>query len=196
MESFEHLVKVALESENLIVTTNLKFPVTRRTQKKAKQENQTHGYEVDLVGARNRRLVLASVKSFFGSTGVNRQGFIGIAKEGRKTHFANYKLFNYKDVRDAVIEAAAAQFGYIKNQVELRLYVGHFQNEAERNEITEHLRTIKAGRGPIKVVGLDEIVEAALGVARSATYINDPVVMTLKALKAAGRVGSKASEGG
>jgi hypothetical protein len=185
MESFEHLVKVALESENLIVATNLKFHVKRRTRKASVKEEQTHGYEVDLVGAKNRRLVLASVKSYFGSTGVNRQGFKNIAKDGRQTYFDNYKLFNYKDIREGVIAKAASQFGYSTNQVELRLYVGHFQNDEEQQEVTKHLRTIKAGRGPIKVVGLLEIVEAALGVANSATYINDPVVMTLKALKKA-----------
>ncbi len=31
---------------------------------------QTHGYEVDLVGARSDRLVLATVQSYLGSRGV------------------------------------------------------------------------------------------------------------------------------
>ncbi len=67
MEGFEHLVKVALEAEQFIVSANLKFPVTMRTRKKDWEEEQTHGYEVDLVGARRNLLVLASVKSYFGS---------------------------------------------------------------------------------------------------------------------------------
>ena len=69
MEGFEHLVKVALEADKYVVSGNLKFPVRMRTKKKIHDEWQTHGYEVDLVGAKQDSLVLASVKSFFGSRG-------------------------------------------------------------------------------------------------------------------------------
>jgi hypothetical protein len=41
MEGFEHVVKVALETEDLIVASNLKFPVARKTKKHG--EVQTHG---------------------------------------------------------------------------------------------------------------------------------------------------------
>src|SRR3546814_9234951 len=41
-----------------------------RTSKAAYVEWQTHVFEVDLVGARSDRVVLATVKSFFGSRGV------------------------------------------------------------------------------------------------------------------------------
>ena len=73
MESFEHLCKVALEAERFVVTGNVKFFVRRKTQKKAHAEYQEHGYEIDLVAARGDQLVLAEVKSYFGSRGVNRQ---------------------------------------------------------------------------------------------------------------------------
>ena len=46
MEGFEHIVKVALETENLIVAPNLKFFVPRQTKKQSVEEWQTHGYEV------------------------------------------------------------------------------------------------------------------------------------------------------
>lgn len=185
MEGFEHLVKVALESEDLIVSSNLKFPVAKKTLKKGHNEIQTHGYEIDLVGARSDLLVLASVKSFFGSRGVNRQGFKRIAVETRKTYFGLYKLFNDDDVRRGVIAKAAERFGYRIDQIELRLYVGKFQNETEQRVVSDHLGRIQAGRGPIKVIALKEIVAALLGVIESKTYFNDPVVMTLKALKQA-----------
>lgn len=58
MEAFESFVALALETEGLVVSEALKFPVTRQTPSGL----QTHGYEVDLVGARADRLVLASVK--------------------------------------------------------------------------------------------------------------------------------------
>lgn len=57
MESFEHLCKVALEAEDFVVTSNVKFFVRRQTRKKAYPEYQTHGYEVDLVAARGDRLI-------------------------------------------------------------------------------------------------------------------------------------------
>ena len=70
MEAFESFVALALEAERLVVSEAIKFPVTRPVAKAARHEIQTHGYEVDLVGARADRLVLATVKSFFGSRGV------------------------------------------------------------------------------------------------------------------------------
>jgi hypothetical protein len=54
----------------LVVSEAVKFPVTRLTAKAIYAETQTHGFEVDLVGARHDKLVLATVKSFFGSRGV------------------------------------------------------------------------------------------------------------------------------
>jgi hypothetical protein len=188
VEGFEHLVKVALETENLIVAGNLKFYVERRTRKKHKEEKQKHGYEVDLVGARHDLLVLASVKSFFGSKGVNCQGFIGLADETKKSHYDLYKLFNYPDIRCGVVAEAARQFGYSEEEVELRLYVGKFQNDTAKDRIKSHLGNICCGLGPIKVFCLDEILDRLLRVLDSKTYFNDPVVMTLKALQHAKRL--------
>jgi hypothetical protein len=41
---------------------------------------------------------------------------------------------------------------------------------------------------PVGVVGLEEIVTALVSVAERRTYTDDPVVMTIKALAAAGRL--------
>lgn len=62
MESFEQFVALALEAEGFVVSEAIKFPVRRQTRKLSHSEVQTHGYEVDLVGARADRLVLATVK--------------------------------------------------------------------------------------------------------------------------------------
>jgi hypothetical protein len=70
VEAFESFVAVALEAEGFVVSGGVKFRVKLPTRKAAYTEEQTHGYEVDLVGARADRLVLASVKSAFGSRGV------------------------------------------------------------------------------------------------------------------------------
>jgi hypothetical protein len=188
MEAFEHLAKVALEAEGFLVTSNLKFPLRRRTKKRTRQESQVHGYEVDLIGARRNSLVLASVKSFFGSRGVKRQGFRGIADPDKRQHFDRYKLFNQQDVRKGVIREAARRFGYSHKQVELRLYVGKFKSRDEA-VIRKHLGMIQAGAGPIKVIGLHEVLEKLWPLAESKTYYDDPVIVTLKALKAARRSG-------
>jgi hypothetical protein len=181
VEAFEHLVKVAMEAEGLIVCGNLKFPVQRQTRKRTK-ELQTHGYEIDLVGARSELLVLSSVKSFFGSRGVSRQGFKGLADESKPHKYGGYKLFNYEDIREGVIEQASKRFGYPKRSIELRLYVGRFQNAEAKRAITEHLGKIVAGRGPIKVYDLNQILELVSRAANSKTYFNDPVIITVKAM--------------
>ena len=67
MEAFESFVAIALEVEDFVVSEAVKFPVQKLTKKVAYEESQTHGFEVDLVAARADRLVLATVKSFFGS---------------------------------------------------------------------------------------------------------------------------------
>jgi hypothetical protein len=77
VEGFEHVVAIAMEADDLVVSGPLKFLVEFKTKKKKYDEYQTHGYEVDLVGVRQDRLVLASVKSFFGSAGVKAHQVTG-----------------------------------------------------------------------------------------------------------------------
>jgi hypothetical protein len=50
-----------MEDQGLVVSEAIKFPVTRQTAKAAHAETQTHGFEVDLIGARSDLLVLATV---------------------------------------------------------------------------------------------------------------------------------------
>lgn len=188
MEGFEHVVKVALEAEQFIVAGNLKFPVKRQTRKAAYEEMQEHGYEIDLVGARADKLVLASVKSFFGSQGVSEAGFRGLSKTSKPKLEKRYILFNEHDVQAGVIRAACERFGYAPEQVELRLYVGKFRSEAARTAITEYLAVPVPGLRPVRVIGLQEILDGVLAVVESKTYFNDPVIMTLKALKHAHRL--------
>jgi hypothetical protein len=66
MEAFESFVALALEDERLVVSEAVKFAVKRKTAKLAHDEVHTHGFEVDLLGARADKLVLCTVKSFFG----------------------------------------------------------------------------------------------------------------------------------
>lgn len=188
MESFEHLCKVALAAEKFVVTSNVKFPVRRRTKKTSREEYQTHGYEVDLVGARNGVLVLAEVKSFFGSRGVPRQSFRGLADESRRTDFGGYKLFNDPEVREGVVKCAAERYGYTLDQVELRLYVGKFAR-GHQDAVAAHLKRIG-----VEVITLKQIIESVMSAASQRTYTDDPVIMTVKALTAAGLLSEATSE--
>jgi len=96
MEAFESFVAVALEAEGLVVSGSVKFAVTRRTRKAQQVEVQTHGFEVDLVAANAERLVLTTVKSFFGSRGVVAEHVTGASGDAKARLYA---LLNDEDVR-------------------------------------------------------------------------------------------------
>lgn len=133
-------------------------------------------------------MILASVKSYFGSRGVSRQGFRGLADESKHTKFKGHLLFNEEEVRQKVIEEAAALYGYEKEQIEFRLYVGKFANESHQAAIVEHLGNIDAGAGPIRVFDLKDILSQLRKVLETKTYSNDPVVALLRALDHGGEL--------
>ena len=142
MEAFEHLVKVMLETKGYVVTTNVKFPATIKTKN---GQVQRHGYEVDVVAAKHNSLLLGSVKSFLGSRGVNRDGFVGTAKPDSKD-LSGYKLFNRKDIREKVFHEASKRYGYPVSQIQLKLYVGKFAPGLE-DDVRKCLKEIVVGAG-------------------------------------------------
>jgi len=187
MESFERFVAVALESEGYVVSEAVKFPAALQTKKTAYDEIQTHDYEVDLVGARRDRLVLATVKSFFGSRGVAADHVDGTTTnaDARK----GYRMLNDAAVREAVLAGAASRYGYETSQIEMRLYVGRFAAPTKGTheaKIRQWCANTTVGAGPIKVVGVDDVVAAARQVANHKRYRDNPVIVTLKVLQAAG----------
>jgi hypothetical protein len=184
VEAFEQFVALAMETEGLVVSSALKFPVRRRTRKAAYEEWQTHGFEVDLVAARADRLVLATVKSFFGSRGVVAAHVRGEAADPRLN--ALYALINDSVVRAAVVQGAAERFGFPVDQVELRLYVGRFAGGTNEPEVRQWCATQVVGSGPITVVGAAEVVKTVRTVAQSRQYRDDAVLATLKLLDVAG----------
>lgn len=174
-----------MEGEGLVVSEAVKFPVTRQTAKTAYVETQTHGFEVDLVGARADRLVLATVKSFFGSRGVVAEHVTGETTSQSKRLYA---LLNDSAVRDAVVAGACERYGYKLEQVELRLCVGKFAG----GTAGDHERRIRTwcaartlGSGPIRVFGLDEIVPKARALAARKQYRDNPALVAIKVLEAA-----------
>ena len=167
MEAFEHVVKVYLETEGYIVTSGIKFPVeVELRQRDGKIQRQRHGFEVDLVAAKSRSLLLGSVKSFFGSTGVQRSGFTGLTAEDKPALLGRYRMFNDAHVRRGIIEGAKERYGYSSKEIELALFVGKFK-KGDEEPIREHLSKIKAGGGPVRVVALDEMVDRLLELSAS-----------------------------
>jgi hypothetical protein len=187
MEAFEHIVKVYLEAREYVVTGGVKFPITRPVKKEGRAESQTHGYEVDIVGIRNESMVLGSVKSFFGSRGVNRQGFCGIADETKRQYYPEYRMFNDPAVREGIVAGACERYGFSANQVQLYLFVGKFHRKDEP-VVREHLSGLRTAGSPVKVVSFAEMIGTLLNLAAHRTYINDPVIVTLKALMHAGKL--------
>ncbi len=187
MESFEQFVAVAMEAEGLIVSEAVKFPVRRQTRKVAHDEVQTHGYEVDLVGARADRLVLATVKSFLGSRGVVAEHVMGTG--GDRRFRALYLLLNDPVIRSGVVRSAAERYGYAEDQVRVRLYVGRFAAPVKHTHepaIREWASTQIVGGGPIEVYGLPDVIQVVRQVSGSKTYRDNPVLVTMKVLDAAG----------
>jgi hypothetical protein len=185
VEAFESFVALTLEHEDLVVSEAVKFPVRRRTRRTAYEETQTHGFEVDLVGARADRLVLATVKSFLGSRGVTA-GHVTGSSGGSGARL--YALLNDPEVRDAVVRGACKRYGYRSDEVELRLYVGRFAAPSSghhERDIREWCASQVVGAGSIRVVGLRDVAVIARQVAQSKTYRDNAALMAIKVLDAA-----------
>lgn len=189
MEAFETFVALALETEDLVVSEAQKFSFQRQTTSGL----QTHGYEVDLVGARADRLVLASVKSYFGSRGVAADHLMG--QSAKAVLNKRYALINDEELRTEVVAAAAKRFGYSTDQLRLRLYVGRFAGS--RHGVTSHEQRIRdwcaaqiVGGGPIEVVDVHEVVSRVRAMAESKQYRDNAALVALKVLEAAGALSS------
>lgn len=185
MEAFESFVAVALEAEGLVVSSAVKFPVRLQTRRVDRVEIQTHGYEVDLVGARADRLVLATVKSYLGSHGVMAEHVTGETTNEQASR--RYSLLNRREVRGKVLKEAAKLYGYRTGQVEVRLYVGKFYGSgAHEEKIRAWAKRQRIGIGPIGVFGLNDVVGQVRAAASHTEYRDNPVLVTMKVLEAAG----------
>jgi hypothetical protein len=187
VEAFEAFVALTLEAEGLVVSEAVKFPVTRPTAKASHTEVQTHGFEVDLVGASAAKLVLASVKSFFGSRGVYAAAVKGEAPKPADNRL--YAMLNDPAVRQGILEGACTRYGYRPTQVEFRLYVGRFAGGSKGTEeqaIRDWCAATNIGGGAIKVYGVAEVAARARRVANAKQYRDNPALVAIKVLDAAG----------
>jgi hypothetical protein len=80
---------------------------------------------------------------------------------------------------------AAEKFGYRESQVEMRLYGGKFKyGEKGLSEVREWASKQKVGSGPISVFSGAEIASVVVELAKSKTYRDNEVLMTVKVLLA------------
>lgn len=124
------------------------------------------------MAARADVLVLATVKSFFGSRGVAAEDVAGGGRFG-----AHYKLLNDSFIRDEVIAAAAKRYGYRKDRVRLRLYAGRFAGPGKGI----HEARIREMPG-FEVFGPEEIASKLIDVAASKQYRDSPALAAVKLL--------------
>lgn len=186
MESYESVVAVALESEGFVVGGPVKFPMVVHVQKKSHSEEQTHWFEVDLVGARADRLVLATVKSYFGSRGVAAEQVIDPPASARN----GYRILNDPPFHSEIVRQAADRYGYEVARVRVRFYVGHFAAASAKHEqrIRDWCATTVVGGGPVEVLGPNEVAEQITSAAQHTQYRDNPILTTIKLLTASGRL--------
>jgi hypothetical protein len=105
---------------------------------------------------------------------------------------------NDPEIREAVVGAAAEEYGYDISQVRLRLYVGKFAAGPLRKDedlIRAWAKGVRAGGGPIEVYGVSEVAQKVRAAAARKTYRDNPVLVTLKVLDAAGLLAATDTSG-
>jgi hypothetical protein len=65
--------------------------------------------------------------------------------------------------------------------------VGRFFS-GDEGAIAQHIDHLSQGVVRMRVVGLSEIVAGVIAAAKRKTYLDDPVIVTLKCLRAAGHL--------
>jgi hypothetical protein len=88
-----------------------------------------------------------------------------------------------------VLHGAANRYGYSPSQVYLRFYVGRFAGPTrgeDESRIRAWCRTQIVGGGPIEVYGVRDVVDRVMRAAVKKQYRDHAVLVTMKALSAAG----------
>jgi hypothetical protein len=177
MESYEHVVKVWMESKGYAVSSGVKFMLKLPTQKKVWKEEQEHGYEVDLIAARRDKLVLVNVKSYFGSKGLS---LVGLQRE---------KMFSRDEVWKGIFKGACERYGYSRDQVELWVVAGRVRR-IEQTRVRDFLKEFSK-RWDLQTAFFTavEVANGLMAATDSKTYMNDPVIATVRTFRETGHLG-------
>lgn len=174
MESFEAVVATALEAENYVVSgpVTIKWFSPGHPKEKGEQPNRL---EIDLVAARGDRLVLATVKSFFGSRGVIPQEVMG---KGRGA--SGYTMINDKKKRTELIALAAEKYGYAVKDIEVRLYAGKFAGKDGEQTVRDWASKQILGGGVLQVINALQLSQVIQALAKESHYQNNVAVAFAK----------------
>lgn len=173
MESYEHVAKIWIEAQGFVVSSGVKFMLKLPTKKKSRKEAQEHGYEVDLIAARQDRLVLVNVKSYFGSKGL---GLTGLKNE---------KMFSRDQVWEGIITGACHRYGYSRDKIELWVVAG-LVSPRNKTAILKYLQTLATDRDtPTRFFDATDVAQGLVDSTESKTYFNDPVIATVRTLREA-----------
>jgi hypothetical protein len=174
MESFEEVVATALEKENYVVTGPITIKWFSKGHPKAKGE-QPNRLEIDLVAARGDRLVLATVKSFFGSGGVFAKDVMGTGRGA-----SGYTMINDKKKRAELIKLVAEKYGYEVKDVEVRLYAGKFAGVQGEQMIRDWASKQQLGGGVLQVVNALQLSTVIFALAKESHYQNKVAIAFAK----------------
>lgn len=100
-------------------------------------------------------------------------------------------MFIDQEIQQAIVEGASERFGYPTSKIHLALIVGRFTYKDGRGEakIRDYLGEMKVGGGPVRVHNVDEVATGLLeAVNKRDTYLDDPVVTTIRMLREAGKL--------
>jgi hypothetical protein len=174
MESFEEVVATALEYEKYVVNgpITIKWFSPGHPKEKGEQPNRL---EIDLVAARGDRLVLATVKSFFGSGGVAAKDVIGTGRDA-----SGYTMINDKKKRAELIELVAEKYGYEVKDVEVRLYAGKFAGVKGEQNIRDWASKQEMGGGVLQVVNALQLSKVIFALAKESHYQNKVAIAFAK----------------
>jgi hypothetical protein len=179
MEAFESFVALAMQTEGLVVAGPFKFKIGYLQKGPKPSGWQDTPYEIDLIGASRDRLVLATVKSFFGSGGVFPNEVMGV-----KGKIGGYRMINDPVVSTGLVTAAAEFFGYDESKVEVRLYAGKYAGNDGEEIVREWASKQILGGGPLKVYNIAQVVGSVRAQAQLSTYSDNPALVAMKAIMA------------
>ncbi len=177
-EATEHLVRLHLESQGYVVSTNVKIRLERRISTARGFQKQRTPFEVDLVAVNPKSgdRILGDVKSYFGSRGVGARHFKKLG--GRQSRLVKrMKLANDRRLAKRILRELEERYG---GSFRIVLYAGKMV-KGERTRVVEFLK-----RRGIEVVHFDDVMGGLVSHIRSQgkTYFNDQVIQTIKILDA------------
>lgn len=186
MEAYENMVARAMETEGLLVAGPKKFAFLLPYMKQGTERIATTWIEVDLIGMSADRLILASVKSYFGSGGTDASHFLG--EKGVKKA-KGYRMIQDPEIRELLGEETSKLFGFTKKQIEFRFYSGLYKGDGEqRIRDWADKKENHAFGNKIQIFNVNQVVDKIVLLAEGKGYVDDASIVAIKAFKAAEKI--------